>query len=217
MLFMWSDDRKKVALSGTISRQSSILRGYQELWQGRQSQSPPSPLRNHEVWRYNCATQPQWSQPAAQPIHCVGYYSRDRSGWTIQPPITGAIHPVSIFDAPNESEYHWRLGDNAHNNGRCHVLYWVWARTSLLRCFFKRHLWLQWAKKCICRFEPFLHTAAYTKTKKASWPLGCLLPKRGSVAAQLRGMRPDPNSQKDTLTRRKKSNITYFQSNSIYH
>ena len=49
---MCSAHREKVALSRTIPWQSSILRNYQELWQGRQSQSPPSPLRNHELWRY---------------------------------------------------------------------------------------------------------------------------------------------------------------------
>ena len=51
-----------------------------------------------------------------QRIQCVSYYGRDRSRRRVQPPITGAIYPISSFNAPNESEYHWRLRDNVHNN-----------------------------------------------------------------------------------------------------
>ena len=51
MLFMSSAHGKKVALLGTISKQSSVLQRYQELWQGRQSQSPPPALQNHELWQ----------------------------------------------------------------------------------------------------------------------------------------------------------------------
>ena len=128
----------------------------------------------------HCATQPHLSQLTAHPFQCVGHYGRDSSGWTIQPPITGAIHPVSNFDATNECGYQWRLGDNAQNNGRRHILYWRRAQTSLFGNFSKRHLWLQWAKKRIYCFEPFLQTAASTqKKRKESWALGCLFPKRG--------------------------------------
>ena len=38
-----------------------------------------------------------------------------------------------------------------------------------------------------------------------------------SVAAHLRGMRPAPTSQKDTVTLRENSNNTYLYSNSNYH
>ena len=76
--------------------------------------------------------------------------------------------PVSSFVAPNECEYHWRLGDNAHNRRWSHVLYWQWAQTSLLGYFFDWQLWLQRAKSCLYCFEPILHTAASTKTKKES-------------------------------------------------
>ena len=47
--FMWSAHRKEIALSGTIPRQSSFLLKNQERWEGKQSQYPPSPLRNHEL------------------------------------------------------------------------------------------------------------------------------------------------------------------------
>ena len=116
------------------------------------------------VWQStsNRATKPQWYQPAAQPIESVGYYSRASSRRRVQPPIAGAIYPVYNFDAPIECEYHWKLRDNAHNNGWCHIVFQEWAQTSLLGYFFQRNLWLQWAETCIYRFKPVLHTAAST-------------------------------------------------------
>ena len=80
---------------------------------------------------------------------------------------------------PHECEYHWRLRDNAHNNGRCHILYWRWDQTILLGYFFEWHLWLQWAKKYIYRFEPFLHVAESTKTKKEAEHGNFISQKRG--------------------------------------
>ena len=55
------------------------------------------------VWQStpNCATQPQWPQLATQPRQCVGYDNRKSSGPSMQPPITGAIHRISNFDALN--------------------------------------------------------------------------------------------------------------------
>ena len=53
--------------------------------------------------------------------------------------------------------------------------------------------------------------------KKGSWAWESLFPKGRSVAAHLRGMRPAPTSQKDTVTLRENSNNTYLYSNSNYH
>ena len=162
MFSMWSAHQKKVVRLRTILRPSSIYHSYQGQWQGTQLLSPPM-------------------ISTCRPANSVCWLlSRDSSIRIVQPPISGAIYPVSNFDARNECEYHWRLWDNAHNSGWCHILYWWWAQTSLLGYFFERHLWLPWAKKCLYRFEPFLHTAASTKTKNEA--------EHGNVFSQNRGV-----------------------------
>ena len=64
----------------------------------------------------------------------------------------------------------------------------------------RRVYWdIQKGKKCVCRHEPFLHTAASTKTKKETENGDVFSSKGGSEAAHLQGMRAALSSQKDTL------------------
>ena len=58
--------------------------------------------------------------------------------------------------------------------------------------------------KCVCRLEHFLHTAASTATKENTEHGDVFSQKGGSVAAHLRGMRPNPSTKKDTLMLREK-------------
>ena len=76
--------------------------------------------------------------------------------------------------------------------------------------FVKRHIRLQWSKKYFCRFYPFLHSAASTKTKKETEDRDLFSQKGASIAAQLRGMRLNLTSQKDTLMLWRYSNISYI-------
>ena len=78
---------------------------------------------------------------------------------------------------------------------------------SLLGYFFERHLRLQRARKCVCRLEPFLHSADSAKTKKETQHKDVFSQKRGSFAAHLRGMRPTLTAKKDPLILRRDSNI----------
>ena len=223
---MWNGQQRKVVRLGILLWPSSLQNIYQEQWQGRRLLSPLSLRWSHRLSQLTripmnpqslmgLAVNIQSCHPAslistaAHLIVCVGYYVRDPRRRWVQPPITGALNPVFNFDAPKECEYHWRLGDNAHNHRWQCNLHWWWAQMSLLGYFFEQHFWLQLAKKCIYRFEPFLHTAGSTLTKKETEHGDVFSQNERSVAAHLGGMRSSPTSQNNSLTLRKNSNITH--------
>ena len=122
-------------------------------------------------------------------------------------PITGAVWSVSDFNASNEPKHDWRLGDATYYYRRQHfLLVSQWTQTSLLGLFSRRHTWLKWTQTILSRWKPNLHTAASTTTKKKIEHVDVFSSKGGSVAAHLRGMRPTPSRQKDTLKLRENSN-----------
>ena len=139
--FMCSAHQTKKAQSGILLGQSSTLQSYQELWQRRQLQFPPSPVRSHKLLRCirtpttrhfytGSATNIHLCHPAslisfaAQPIKCVGYYGRDSTRQGIQPPITGPVWSNPNLYTPIESEHHLRLGDTALNHRWQYILFW---------------------------------------------------------------------------------------------
>ena len=64
--------------------------------------------------------------------------------------------------------------------------------------------------KRIYHFEPFLHTATSTKTKKETVQGDASSQKEGNVAAHLRIMQPAPTSQKDTQRSGKTQTVHTF-------
>ena len=114
----------------------------------------------------NCATQPQWSQPAAQPIQCVGFYGRHSTKWTKQTAISGAVWRVPNLYAAKEFEYHSRLRDTAHNYTWKKNLFRVWAWRGLWGNFSHWNFWLQQIQTKIHHVKLVFYTAASTTTKE---------------------------------------------------
>ena len=124
---------------------------------------------------------------------------------------------LKFLHAPHEFQYYWRMQHNAYHKWRCHILHGWWAQNSLLGYFVERHLRLQRAKKCVCRLDPFLHSAASTKTKKETQHRDVFSQKRVTVTAHLLGMQPTLTAKKDPLKLRRNSNILLLLLNFHYN
>ena len=130
MFLMWSAHQRKAVRLRPIFRQSLMRHNYQEQLQGRQLASPPSPrwrqnlsqsirIQMNPQFHTGLATNIQLCHPDSMISTCcptTHLLCFDQTKNTA--PITGAVWPVSNRYAPIYFEYHWRLGDTAHNHQR---------------------------------------------------------------------------------------------------
>ena len=96
---------------------------------------------------------------------------------------------------------HTTTDDNTFysSEGEPRRVYWDFSPNETDNSNQPRHVWL---------FKPLLHTAPSTTTNENTEHGVVFSSKEGIVAAHLRGMRPAPSSQKDTLMLRENLNFT---------
>ena len=223
---MWSAHQKKIDRLGIILRPSSIQHSYHGQRQGRQL-SPPSRCwsrRSSQLIRIPmnpqfCAVlavniqlcHPASMSPTCRPTHSVCWLLWPWFEWMKSTAPNHWSHPSRLqFRRP---QWMWipLKARRQHTQQRTmpHFILTMSPDNSIGIILQATPL-IPRIQEIFCRFEPFLQTAASTKTKKEAEHGDVFCQKRGSAAAHLRGMRPAPTSQKYTLMFSTNSNITYF-------